>query len=88
MSGICEGRVVIVTGAARGIGREHALAFARAGAKVMVNDLGVSLAGENGGETPAAKVVREIEASGGVRHLARRLTRFERRRQMLAQGRG
>ena len=65
MSRLCEGRVVIVTGAGRGIGREHALAFARAGAKVVVNDLGVSLAGEDGGETPADEVVREIEAGGG-----------------------
>ena len=42
MSGICDGRIVIVTGAARGIGREHALAFAREGARVVVNDLGVA----------------------------------------------
>ena len=42
MPGICDGRIVIVTGAARGIGREHALAFAREGARVVVNDLGVT----------------------------------------------
>ena len=42
MTGICEGRIVIVTGAGRGIGREHALGFAREGARVVVNDLGVA----------------------------------------------
>ena len=63
--GICDGRVVIVTGAGRGIGREHALAFAREGAKLVVNDLGVSLAGEGGSLSPAEEVVKEIEALGG-----------------------
>jgi NAD(P)-dependent dehydrogenase (short-subunit alcohol dehydrogenase family) len=57
--------VVIVTGAARGIGRAHALAFAQQGAKVVVNDLGVSLAGEGGGQGPADEVVDEIRALGG-----------------------
>lgn len=62
--GICEGRVVIVTGAARGIGREHALEFARQGAKVVVNDIGVELDGSGGGEGPAHEVVEAIRGLG------------------------
>lgn len=63
--GICDGRVVIVTGAGRGLGREYALALAAEGAKVVVNDLGVSNSGEGGDATPAQQVVDEIKAMGG-----------------------
>jgi NAD(P)-dependent dehydrogenase (short-subunit alcohol dehydrogenase family) len=65
MSGIVDGRVVIVTGAARGIGRGHALEFARQGAKVVVNDLGAEVDGSGSSTGPAGEVVDEIRASGG-----------------------
>jgi NAD(P)-dependent dehydrogenase (short-subunit alcohol dehydrogenase family) len=61
-----EGRVAIVTGAGGGIGREMALALAGAGAKVVVNDIGASLAGEGADQGPAERVAGEIRARGGA----------------------
>jgi NAD(P)-dependent dehydrogenase (short-subunit alcohol dehydrogenase family) len=65
MSGLMAGKVALVTGAGGGIGRGIALAMAAAGAKVVVNDLGVSMSGEGGDAGPAQRVVDEIRAAGG-----------------------
>jgi NAD(P)-dependent dehydrogenase (short-subunit alcohol dehydrogenase family) len=64
--GALDGRVAIITGAGRGLGREHALLFAREGAKVVVNDLGGDMTGAGGDLSPAMEVVAEIEAFGGT----------------------
>ncbi|NBP49711.1 MAG: SDR family NAD(P)-dependent oxidoreductase [Actinobacteria bacterium] len=65
MARLCEGRVVVVTGSGRGIGREHALSLARHGAHVVVNDVGAGVDGSGGDLSPAQQVVQEIEAMGG-----------------------
>ncbi len=65
MAGITDGRVVVITGAARGLGRAHALEFAAEGARVLVNDLGVERDGSGGASEPAQEVVAEIRAKGG-----------------------
>ena len=63
--GSLEGKIAAVTGAGRGIGRSHALALAGAGATVVVNDVGVSTAGEGYDRSPASLVAEEIRSFGG-----------------------
>jgi len=65
MAGLCEGRICVVTGAGRGIGREYALMLAAEGARVVVNDLGGSRDGTGADQGPAHEVVAEIVAAGG-----------------------
>ena len=66
MAGLCEGRVAIVTGGGRGIGREYCLMLAAEGAKVVVNDLGGSAEGEGSDVKVADQVVAEIKKAGGI----------------------
>ena len=65
MARLCEGRVAVVTGAARGLGRQHALQLAKAGAKIVVNDLGGTVNGVGSDPSPAQAVAEEITAMGG-----------------------
>jgi len=65
MANLCEGRIAIVTGAGRGIGREHALSLAAHGARVVVNDLGGARDGSGASAGPAEEVVATIRSAGG-----------------------
>src|ERR1700724_1131363 len=66
MAGMLEGKIAAVTGAGGGIGREIAIAMALAGAKVLITDIGASLAGEGRSATPAEETKQLIEGAGGV----------------------
>ena len=66
MRRLCEGRVAIVTGAGRGLGRQHALLLAAHGAKLVVNDIGAGVDGSGADASPALEVASAINAAGGA----------------------
>jgi NAD(P)-dependent dehydrogenase (short-subunit alcohol dehydrogenase family) len=78
--GICDGRVVVITAAGGGIGREHAIEFASQGAKLVINDLGAEVDGSGSSDGPAGQVVEEIRGTGGEAAGSPRV--FEARRAM------
>ena len=85
MTGLLEGRIAIVTGAGRGIGRAHALELARHGASVLVNDLGTSGSGEGSASEVAHEVVADQVRAGHARLAPGAVAALNRRRGRLAQ---
>ena len=87
MAGLLEDKIAVVTGAGGGIGREIAIAMARAGAKVVINDVGASLSGEGQSATPAEETKRLIEQGGGAAAISTDSVAEWRSAQKIVQGR-